>query len=473
LQRPEAEYRSQLARSHYELGALQYRGSPPAEVLASFRRACEILQPLVAEQPGIADHRIKLAKYINALGVLHANAERLPEARAEYERALELLEELTDPAGQSDMRVVLATLHNNLGINQRDSGRPAEAIASLMKARDIQRSLIRDSPENSRLQNTLATFLFNLGELQLSDYRSKADAMASYKEAGALWVALARKHPTVVDYQENLAKNHGLLGYLQRLEGRYPEARAELARCLELREATFREHPTVSWYKIGVAWTRYNLGIVHRKTGGVAEALADLERSRELLEELVRDDPENLYNWNLLGNALAELGLALMESGDDAKALAACRQAVERQRRTFDKNPSHRDYRVDLGSHYLGLASVQRKLGLPADAAASISECLALRTDDASQLYDAARGLACCIPLVGRGMSAPTADETSERARLADLAMDALRRSVAAGHRDTMEMARDPDLKALSSRPAFRVLMMDLAMPDDPFAHPD
>ena len=467
---PDAEYRSRLARAHYELGALQYRSNTPGEALASFQRACEILQLLVAEQPGIADHRIKLARYVNALGVLHANAERLAESRAEYERALKLLEGLTDPPGQSEVRDVLATLHNNLGINYRDSDRPAEAIASFMKACAIQRTSVRENLENSKIQNMLAAFLFNLGETQRSDDRSMAEAMASYKEAGALWTALAREHPAVVDYQENVAKNHGLLGYLHRHEGRYSEARAELAKCLELREATLRDHPTVASYKIGVGWTRYNLGIVHLKTGRIAEARFDLERSRELFGDLVRDDPEMLYNWNLLGNVLAELGQALKESGEDQKALAAFRQAVEHQRRAFDKNPAHREYREDLGRHYLGLASVQRKLGLPAEAAASISQCLALRAVAPRQLYDAARGLAACIPLVGRGTSAPTAAELSERARLADLAMDALGRSVAAGRRDAMEMARDPDLRALSSRPDFRALMMDAAMPADPFA---
>jgi hypothetical protein len=48
--------------------------------------------------------------------------------------------------------------------------------------------------------------------------------------------------------------------------------------------------------------------------------------------------------------------------------------------------------------------------------------------------------------------------------------MYALRRSVAAGRRDAMEMARDPALKVLSSRPDFQELMMDAAMPVDPFA---
>jgi eukaryotic-like serine/threonine-protein kinase len=465
-----ADFVAQLARSHYELGALQYRSNAPGETRASFERAAEILQPLVAQHPQIAEHRIELAKYVVAVGVLHANAERLPEARAQYERALSLVEGLTDPPGKTAVRMTLAALQNNLGINDRDSGRPAEAIARFMKACDIQRSIVHDDPEHSYQQDKLATFLFNLGETQRTHDRSKARAMASYDEARSLWTALGRKYPTVVEYQTKVARNHGLLGFLHRLDGRYVEARTELAKSLELHEATFRDHPTIAGFKFGVAWARLNLGIVHHKTGRLADARTDLEPACELLGDLVRDNPENLFYRNYLGDALGQLGETLKESGEYPKALAAFQQAIEHQRRAFDKNPAHRDYRDDLGWHYLGLARVQRKLGLPAEAAASVSQCLALRPTSAEQLHDAARGMAACILVVGRGTSAPTAAERSERDRLGDLAMDALRRSIAAGHRDFAEMARDPDLRTLSSRPDFQALVMDAVMPADALA---
>jgi len=86
--------------------------------------------------------------------------------------------------------------------------------------------------------------------------------------------------------------------------------------------------------------------------------------------EILRGDPENLSYRNYLGNVLDDLGEALRDSGEDQKALAAFREAIEHQCRTVDKNPAHRDYREDLGWHYLELASVQRKLGGPAEAAA-------------------------------------------------------------------------------------------------------
>ena len=77
----DAEFRAQLAQCHYELAALHFKSGHPQEALAGFQTACQILRPLVAARAGLADHRIQLARYVNALSVLHANAERLPEAR--------------------------------------------------------------------------------------------------------------------------------------------------------------------------------------------------------------------------------------------------------------------------------------------------------------------------------------------------------------------------------------------------------
>jgi hypothetical protein len=48
--------------------------------------------------------------------------------------------------------------------------------------------------------------------------------------------------------------------------------------------------------------------------------------------------------------------------------------------------------------------------------------------------------------------------------------VDTLRRAVAAGYRDYAHMQTDADLDPLRSRRDFQLLMMDLAMPADPFA---
>jgi hypothetical protein len=90
-----------------------------------------------------------------------------------------------------------------------------------------------------------------------------------------------------------------------------------------------------------------------------------------------------------------------------------------------------------------------------------------LPTTASRQIYN----LACYQALLagaseerGSGLSA------DEGGAGADRAMDTLRRAVAAGYGALAHMQADTDLDPLRDRDDFRLLMMDLAMPADPFA---
>jgi hypothetical protein len=50
-----------------------------------------------------------------------------------------------------------------------------------------------------------------------------------------------------------------------------------------------------------------------------------------------------------------------------------------------------------------------------------------------------------------------------------DRAVELLRRAVAMGFRELNQLAKDPDFHALHNRPAVKLLLLDLAMPDEPF----
>jgi hypothetical protein len=53
---------------------------------------------------------------------------------------------------------------------------------------------------------------------------------------------------------------------------------------------------------------------------------------------------------------------------------------------------------------------------------------------------------------------------------VADKAMTLLHKAVAQGYRNTDAMARESALDPLRPRPDFRLLMLDLPFPADPFA---
>jgi hypothetical protein len=93
-------------------------------------------------------------------------------------------------------------------------------------------------------------------------------------------------------------------------------------------------------------------------------------------------------------------------------------------------------------------------------AAAEIAASIArLGFDPAADAYDSARAFARCLPPAGRDDTLPFADR----------ALDALRRAVTAGFRNAANRD-DHDLDPLRDRPDFRLLLMDLAFPAEPFA---
>jgi hypothetical protein len=82
-------------------------------------------------------------------------------------------------------------------------------------------------------------------------------------------------------------------------------------------------------------------------------------------------------------------------------------------------------------------------------------------------LYGWACGLAT---LAGFAQASESRSQESGDATLADRAMEILRRAVISSRARRASIQTEPGLNPLRSRDDFRLLMMDLAMPADPFA---
>jgi hypothetical protein len=110
------------------------------------------------------------------------------------------------------------------------------------------------------------------------------------------------------------------------------------------------------------------------------------------------------------------------------------------------------------------LSSALRSEHRPAEALAPLKESRqvleAIRQPTAVDLYNLACAYSNLTTLVEPGSAPPTA---AEREALAERAMAALRRSLAAGMPNVAAMDRDHDLDPLRERPDFRALMLELA----------
>ncbi len=79
--------------------------------------------------------------------------------------------------------------------------------------------------------------------------------------------------------------------------------------------------------------------------------------------------------------------------------------------------------------------------------------------------------MACCLALrIPRVSASRTSAEVEDARRYGDQAMLALRRSVAGGFKTREIFRTSPELEPLHDREDFQTLLMDLALPVDPFA---
>jgi hypothetical protein len=145
--------------------------------------------------------------------------------------------------------------------------------------------------------------------------------------------------------------------------------------------------------------------------------------------------------------------------------------------------PAVPDYRRELA------VSHSRVDGLPTTAGNSAEALLELKTGDASgavanahravglleglpardgpQWFSLACARATLSAAAGRDGLEPS---TALASRLADQAIDDLRRAVAMGYRIPAQYRYEPALARLRGRDDFRLLLLDLAFPADPFA---
>ena len=205
--------------------------------------------------------------------------------------------------------------------------------------------------------------------------------------------------------------------------GKPAEAEAEFRQALAIRQKLADDFPKVPDYRNDVASHHTNTADVLRRLGRTAVARDGYERAIAIRERLVQENPEvKLYRSHLAGS-LRRRGLARRELGDPAGAAADARRA-------------------------LGLYD-----GLPS------------RTRE--EWYETACCHAALATLAGQpgaGISAAEGNEEAARA------MDLLHKAVEMGYRDANAFRTESALDPLRDRDHFKVLMMDLAFPAEPFA---
>jgi serine/threonine-protein kinase len=415
--------RAALGRAYDELGELTDKIGSKPEALAAHRKALAVRRELAEAPEADAATRVDVARSLLAVGWLQHRTGDMTGAKTSYEEARRLAEGLlaNDSAGDP-LQAVLGLAHQRMGQLLQDTGEPAAGLASFERGIETWQKSADTHPDVTRFQSELGSGYRSIGVL-LEQTGKPTEALNAFERALMIRQKLADANPSITRFQSELATSDRDIGYRLQLAGKPAEALAAFKRALVIRQKLADANPNVTDFQ-------YELSRIHEF-----------------------------------------IGWALQRTGDPAEALASIERAVAIAQKLADANPSVAQWQSQLAINLSYLGSLTWKLGQTAEAVASLRRAAAiwkrLTSPTPVNLYN----MACCHATLAGLAGEPGAGMTPAEGRAeANRAMETLHRAVSAGYRDLLMMRTDPDLRPLRSRPDFQHLLLDLALPAEPFA---
>jgi tetratricopeptide (TPR) repeat protein len=348
------------------------------------------------------------------------------EALADERRTLEMVSNAAAAADRDDtaFRLSNAASHANIGTFLRSLNRPEEALLAYRSGLAVAEGLVKDYPAISNYQMLLARSLGECGGASKEMGRTD-DAIAYFHQARAAWQKVVDDNPAQYATAVDLASCHDRIGWtlfgLGRADqalGQFEAARAILQRLLDKypRNVLRRGRDTLANVLI-------NMAEAQRSLGRLVEARATCDQAIAIRELVIKEFPQVLQNRIRMGECLLRSGQLRVASGDISGAVT--------------------DWRAAMASY----------------------EVLPARERDGEPAMFQAGCHAMLASVAGR---AGSGIDGSERSSEEETAMRILRGVIEGGYRDH-ELVDESSLHPLRSRSDFRLLMMDVAFPADPF----
>jgi serine/threonine-protein kinase len=466
-----ATVRAALANCRSRLGSLLNSKGRPADALIVLRQARADQEALAAAADAPGEALRDLSSTVNNLAIVLSEAGRTSEAEAEYRRALTIRQQQVDHnPSAADLRSRLAFSHSNLGALLIQTGRHQEADAEHRTALAIRRKLAEENPAVSEFRISLAYSHLNLGWM-LSETERVREAEAEFRHALAIQRRLAEENPSVIEFHRDQALTHGNLGVVLWRTGRRPEAEAEYRQAVEIYQRLADSNPTVIDFRSSLALNRNNLGELLWRTGRRAEAEAECRAGLAIQRQLADEHPSIPFLRNAVGAGLTNLADLFRSLGRLAEARDGYEQAVAIGEALVREVPDETLYRSNLACTLRRRGLVRRDLGDAAGAAADARRALSLYNELPKKSGEQCYETACCHgALAGLAESPGAGVSTRAGPAEADLATDLLRRAAGMGYCDRETFCTEAALVSLRDREDFRLLLMDLAMPADPFS---
>ena len=353
-------------------------------------------------------------------------------------------------------------------------GEAGRGVARLQSAREIRTRLVEENPDVFQLRHELCGSILMLARIE--GYAGQhAEALRTARRAGVLQREVVRRNPDNVGYRGQLAECDNAVAWFLIQTGRGDEAKRTLDATRDALDALLREHPD----DIAVRWT-WDACQSHLKAyyKFIAKDLGEALRcSRQRLasaEYPARLNPDVLaFQW-APADALHEIGILERETGHPDLALISLRRALEIKERLAEAHPELPYLPGSVSMTLTDLGITLRRLGRTDEAlesllrSAELIESMPEKTPH--NYYSLACAYAQASAVAGPEPGGAGGNSDEVRRAYADRAMTCLRRSIDLGFIDLPRFRNEVDLDPIRSREDFRLILLDLAFPQNPFA---
>jgi serine/threonine-protein kinase len=460
--------KADVGRSLTAVASLLYSTGKSDEALVAYRRAELLLAEPAGSDPearaALTACRAGMARILLTVGKPAQALGALKRARADQEALA------AGPGASNDARRGLAAVVTEIGSLLWWTGKPAEAELEFRTALVIQQKLVDDNPAVTQFRSMLASAHLGLGGV-MSLTGKLAEAEAECRRAIAIYQKLADDNPAVTRFRSGLAGSHNTLGVLLTARGKPSVGEDEHREALSIMKKLADDNPAVTFFRDSLAGIHRSLGLLLLQMGNPAQAEVDCRTALAIHERLAHDNPAATDIRGSLAFSLMYLGDVARSVGRSAEAKGEYERAIAVMEPQFQKSPTDTSLRYSLvcliRRHGLTLRDLGDPAGAAADARRALALCDGLSPGSVWDLFDTACCHAALAGLAGRpGSGVAAAEGEHESAR----AMQWMNRAIAIGYRNGNEIRIESALDPLRSRDDFRLLMMDIAFPAEPFA---
>jgi tetratricopeptide (TPR) repeat protein len=445
-------YAESVANSLERLTLVDLDAGRTKEAVEHARMSVKMCEAMIFSFPLVPQYRYSMAISRLHLGLALVQAGRNDEAATENDEALRLAQELADTYKDiPDYRGLLVNCFTARARLHRAGGRPAEARKAYERAVAVQKTVIRDVPEEAKHRWELAETLFWLASVlvdenqlpEAEDYFRQAyaafqDLLGRSKPAQVAechnWMGIvlndlgkvyrARKDPAkarplleqaIAHQQAALEPDRQVRAYREHLRGHHvnlagtlvdmkanAEAEAAYERLIAVCEGMVKDFAEVPAYRKNLAEAHSSLAWLLANTKQVPEAEQARRRELAVREALARDFRKEAGYRSDLGATLNDLALLVGSQGRHAEARDLLERAVREQQAARAADPKNPNYLRFLRNHYTNLADTLLALGEHREAARAAEELPPLAPKDGQQHWSAAERLLRCAEVAAK-----------------------------------------------------------------------